>query len=135
MIPLIYKGFGHLNLNSIFFTPIKLFFNSGQLSVFLFASAYAYYCYMEDCYNNYREPVSAMNKLSSLSVPFSFSHKKLDGTTVVIRKARLEVQPKETKDKYAKYKLWYTNLETNEYRSFYIPCLLSVNGKLIDVSK
>lgn len=94
-----------------------------------------YYCYMQEHYNNYEEPITAMRKLSEVSIPFTFSHKRLDGTTAIIRKARLRPQARTEFDSKAKYKLQYTNLETNEKRSCYIPLLLSFNGKLIDVSK
>lgn len=89
---------------------------------------------MQDNYNNYEDPITGMRKLSEASIPFGFGHKKEDGTTVIIRKATLRPQSREEFDSKSKYKLQYTNLETQEKRSCYIPLLLSFNGKLIDVS-
>lgn len=89
---------------------------------------------MQDIYNNFEEPVTSMRKLSAANIPFGFSHKKIDGTTAIIRKATLRPQSRDEFDSKAKYKLQYTNLETQEKRSCYIPLLLSFNSKLIDVS-
>ncbi|WP_271407271.1 hypothetical protein [Tenacibaculum soleae] len=90
---------------------------------------------MQEEYNNYEEPITSMRKLSEVGVPFAFSHKKQDGTTVIVRKATLRPQSRNEFDTKSKYKLQYTNLETKEKRSCYIPLLLSFNDKLIDVSK
>ncbi len=87
---------------------------------------------MNEVYNNYEEPIEAMKHLTALNIPFAFSHKKLDGTTVCIRKAILRPMAK-SEFKNSKYKLQYTNLETNEHRSCYIPLLLSFNHKLIQL--
>ena len=90
---------------------------------------------MQQYYNNYEVPITQMRNLSESQIPFSFSHKKSDGTTAIIRRATLRPQSKEEFDSNSKYKLQYTNLENGEKRSCYIPCLLSFNGKLIDLSR
>lgn len=89
---------------------------------------------MQDVYNNYEEPITLMRKLSEISVPFSFSHKRSDGTTCIVIKASLRPQSSTLKDRNAKYKLQYTNLNNGEQRSCFIPSLLSVNDKLIKIS-
>ena len=90
---------------------------------------------MQEYYTNYEEPITQMRNLSKLSIPFSFTHKKLDGNSVSIRVAALRPQSLTKQDKNAKYKLQYTNLETDELRSCFIPLLTSFNGKLIKVSQ
>ena len=89
---------------------------------------------MQESYNNYQEPITQMRKLSELNIPFSFSHKKEDGTTSIIRSAKLRRQTSLKKDRNARFKLQYINLENNEKRSCYIPLLLSFNKKQIIVS-
>lgn len=90
---------------------------------------------MEEYYNNYQDPIASMKKLSEVDIPFSFSHKRLDGTTAIIRKATLRPQSREEFDSKSKYKINYKNHETDELRSCYIPLILSFNGTKIDVSK
>ena len=90
---------------------------------------------MQDIYNSYDRPIQEMKRYTELGIPFSFSHKRGDGTIVIVRNASLRPQATKAKDRNAKYKLQYTNLDTKEPRSCYIPLLISFNGKLIDVSK
>jgi hypothetical protein len=90
---------------------------------------------MQEVFKNHQEPITRMRKLSSINIPFTFSHKKLDGSSVIIRKAQLRKQTHSSKDSRSKYKLNYINLENDELRSCYIPLLTSFDGKLIDVSQ
>lgn len=90
---------------------------------------------MQDYYNDYKEPITMMRNLSKLCIPFSFTHKKLDGNSVSIRQAELLPQSLSKRDKNSKYKLQYKNLETNELRSCFIPLLTSFNGKLIKIGQ
>ncbi|CAM1357663.1 hypothetical protein [Tenacibaculum halocynthiae] len=90
---------------------------------------------MQEHYNNYEAPITSMRKLSEVGIPFSFSHRKEDGTVSLIRKATLRPQSSSKIDRNAKYKLQYTNLETKELRSCYIPLMLSFNNKPIIIGK
>lgn len=86
---------------------------------------------MQDVYNNYEQPITIMKRLSEMNIPFAFSHLKLDGSVSRIRKAELRPQSMSSKDKFSRYKLQYTNIETGEKRSCYIPLLLTLNNKQI----
>ena len=92
-----------------------------------------YHCIMDNVYTNYEEPIELMKKCTAASILFSFSFMREDGTRCTVRKARLRKGAKN--DKNSKYKLQFTNEETGENKSCYIPRLLSFNNKLIDVSK
>ncbi len=75
-------------------------------------------------YHNYEEPIGIMRKLTSLGQPFSITFIKLDGTVTRIDKAAL--RPMSIKGRNAQYRIQYTNLNTKEHRSFYLPLLLAV---------
>ncbi len=86
-----------------------------------------------ECYHNYEDPINTMRQHTSAGIPFSLTFMKLSGSIARVEKATLRGMSGTGIN--AKYRLQYTNIATDEYRSFYIPLLMAVNDKKIRLKR
>lgn len=78
-------------------------------------------------YNNYSDAFKEMQRLTSLNKPFKLVFKKLNGNTKIVPHALLRKQTHSSNDTMSAYKFNYVDMDKDDYKSAYIPLLLSVN--------
>ncbi|WP_378186888.1 hypothetical protein ACE939_00885 [Aquimarina sp. W85] len=82
-------------------------------------------------YTSYEEAISLMELITGKGNTFSFTYMKLDGTVSYVSKAVL--RSRAATGLNAKHRIQFTNVATNEHRSCYIPLLMAVNNKKINL--
>ena len=80
------------------------------------------------------QAINVLNNLTARGESFSIRFRKVEGGDTYIRRAGLRKMANTNKDKNGAYKLQFGNLETNEFKSCWIPLIKEVNNIQIDIS-
>ncbi|WP_156133241.1 hypothetical protein [Lacinutrix sp. Hel_I_90] len=74
-----------------------------------------------------------MHRLTELNTPFKLSYRRVNGTIRIVPSALLRKQTPKHKDAMAPYKFNYIDQQNDQLGTAYIPLLIAVNDKQIQI--